>query len=103
VTATAADGVLSALQTKLVEVQDRPATAVVEVVGGSKQANVSNNPVEEGTPVVVELSGRESGSDTLTSWTVNWGDGTTQTLPLDRELGLSLQIRGRSVALFADG
>src|SRR5262249_25583877 len=36
-----------------------------------------------GVPYTIGFTAPEVGSETLTSWTVNWGDGTTDTLPSD--------------------
>src|SRR5439155_23128794 len=36
--------------------------------------------VDEGSPFTLNLNGRETGADTIMSWTVNWGDGVVQAL-----------------------
>jgi hypothetical protein len=36
--------------------------------------------VNAGSPYTLNLNGRETGADTIMSWTVTWGDGTVQTL-----------------------
>jgi uncharacterized delta-60 repeat protein len=40
-------------------------------------------PVLEGSPLTLRLGATDPGPDTITKWTIDWGDGATDTLPGD--------------------
>ncbi|WP_145378242.1 PKD domain-containing protein [Symmachiella dynata] len=39
-----------------------------------------NSSIDEGETYTLNLSSTDPGADTITSWTINWGDGTVQTI-----------------------
>src|SRR5207244_5202047 len=50
--------------------------------------------VNEGSPYTLNLSSSDPGTDTISSWTINWGDGNTQVVGGNPSSGTNL---------FADG
>jgi uncharacterized delta-60 repeat protein len=65
-TATDEDGTFAAGNTVSVAVHNAAPTLAIS--GGSD--------VNEGSSYVLSLSAADPGTDTITSWTINWGDGT---------------------------
>ncbi len=41
----------------------------------------STVPIDEGSVYTLQLTSRDPGNDTISSWQINWGDGQTQTVP----------------------
>ncbi|NOX55975.1 MAG: tandem-95 repeat protein, partial [Planctomycetes bacterium] len=56
-------------------------TAGVFVWSVAPTVNISGTPsVDEGSAYTLNLSASDPGSDTITGWTIDWGDGTVQTI-----------------------
>lgn len=57
------------------------ATATVTVNNSSPVLSTTGvGSVETGSTYTLNLSSTDAGNDTITSWTINWGDGTIETL-----------------------
>ena len=57
-------------------------TAVVTVHNVAPTLSVAGAGVAgAGVPYALNLSATDPGDDTITSWTINWGDGTIETIP----------------------
>jgi|GEM_PF-1363301 len=69
-TATDEDGTWSA-NTHQVNVANVPPTLTVTGGGGT---------INEGSSLTLHLSATDPGADTIRSWTINWGDGSIQTI-----------------------
>jgi hypothetical protein len=69
-TATDEDGTWSA-NTHQVNVANVPPTLTVTGGGGT---------ISEGSSLTLNLSATDPGADTISSWTINWGDGHIQTI-----------------------
>jgi Ca2+-binding RTX toxin-like protein len=64
--------------------------------------------VAEGRPYVLKLVSSEPGVDRITSWTINWGDGQTQTVPVPqdapfRQIGDKLVLELEVPHTYGDG
>ncbi|MCY2954850.1 MAG: PKD domain-containing protein [Planctomycetota bacterium] len=57
------------------------ATATVRVTNVAPTLSVTGSPLaKEGASYELKLSATDPGADTISSWTINWGDGTKETL-----------------------
>jgi PKD repeat protein len=62
--------------------QSSTTSTAVSVVNVAPTLTISGSAtVNEGTTYTLNLSKSDPGTDTLTQWVINWGDGTTSTLP----------------------
>src|SRR5262249_38014746 len=60
---------------------DRANTLQVTVDNVAPTLTISGaTTVNEGAPYTLNLSSSDPGTDTITSWTINWGDGSPQTV-----------------------
>jgi subtilisin-like proprotein convertase family protein/6-phosphogluconolactonase (cycloisomerase 2 family) len=100
-----ADGVRSDFSTRPIAVTDVAPEPTVRIVEDFAPASDTNPtiPISEGTTITAEVSTGEQGDDSYNTIQVDWGDGTVDTVPIDRELDLSLRIRGSLVTLLAEG
>ena len=53
--------------------------------------------VDEGSVYTLELSSDDPGEDTITEWVINWGDGTTETVPGDPDRATHIYTDGDNV------
>jgi len=64
------------------------ASAEVDVAGPSDVSIAGDSTAQEGSPYTLVLSAPEVGANTITGWTINWGDGSgNQTVGIDPTTG----------------
>lgn len=56
-------------------------TVAIANVAPTLTVTPSASAINEGGTYTLGLASSDPGTDTITSWTINWGDGTVQTLP----------------------
>ena len=57
-------------------------TTVVSIHNVAPTLSVTGPAVADaGIPYTLNLSANDPGNDTITSWTINWGDGNIETIP----------------------
>ncbi len=77
-------------------------TLAVTVNNVAATLNISgNSSVGEGETYTLDLSSTDPGADTITSWTINWGDGTIETINGDPSSATHVYTGGGQFAISA--